>query len=74
MNKHKPQSGIMLEDLLSVETAAERLGIQPGTVHKYFARGLLRRIKHGASVWVHVDEVQRFNAERRGPGKPRKLD
>ena len=75
MSKHKsPIAGpVLLDDLLSVEQAAERLGIKPGTVYKYFGRGLLKKTRHGASVWVHRDEVARFSVERRPPGKPSKL-
>lgn len=74
MNKHLQTAGpILLDDLLSVEQAAVRLGIQPGTVYKYFGRGLLTKTRHGASVWVHRDEVDRYMAERRPPGKPSKL-
>ena len=76
MNRNTLQTAgpILLDDLLSVEQAAERLRIKPGTVYKYFGRGLLAKTKHGASVWVHRDEVARFSAERRGPGKPKKRD
>lgn len=75
MSKNNLQTAvpILLDDLLSVEQAAERLRIKPGTVYKYFGRGLLAKTRHGASVWVHKDEVDRFSTERRGPGKPKTL-
>jgi excisionase family DNA binding protein len=76
MSKHKLQPAgppITLDDLLSVEQAAEQIGIKPGTVYKYFGRGLLRKTRHGPSVWVHRDEVDRYLQERREPGRPRPL-
>ena len=73
MSKRILQSAgpIMLDDLLSVEQAANRLRIKPGTVYKYFGRRLLEKVRHGASVWVHRDEVDRYLRERRAPGKPK---
>ena len=72
MSKRILQSAgpILLDDLLSVEQAADKLRIKPGTVYKYFRRRLLAKIRHGASVWVHKNEVDRFERERRGPGRP----
>ena len=74
MNKHILQPAgppITLDDLLSVEQAAEILGIRPGTVYKYFGRELLEKTRVGPSVWVHRDEVDRYLQERREPGRPR---
>jgi len=62
---------LRLSDLLSVSQAAEALGLRPDTIYRYFQRGLLDKVRHGASVWVHRSEVERYKAERREPGRPK---
>lgn len=69
--KPNKQTGLSLDDLLSVDQAARALDLKRDTIYRYFRRKLLSKVRHGASVWVHRDEVARYLRERREPGRPK---
>jgi hypothetical protein len=48
------------------------LGVQPKTVTRYILRGLIHAEKHGRDYQIEDAELERFNRDRRKPGKPRK--
>lgn len=53
---------------LSVKDAASQLGLQPVTVRAHVARGNLKAQKLAGALWIELDEMQRFQRERRLPG------
>ena len=58
-----------MENLLSVEEAARRLGgISKWTVHAWLAKGKLRRTKVGGRTMIRESELQRVI--RDGPESP----
>lgn len=42
---------------ITVQEAAHFLGVSTKTIQRYFARGLLTKIKHGARTYVLVSEI-----------------
>ena len=57
-------------DYLTLSEAGERLGLDPETIRKYVARGILR----GENLGVRVlrSEVERYERERRPAHRPPK--
>ena len=54
-----------MEELFSVETAAQKLGgISPLTVRKYLVQGRLRRQKVGTRTFIRESELIRFLEEQ----------
>jgi excisionase family DNA binding protein len=60
-----------LEDYLTAEEAAKKLGIKKISVLKLIYREKLRAEMHGNMYFIHRDEVARYRRERRKPGRPR---
>lgn len=64
-----------MENLLSVEDAARKLGgLSPYTIHQWLSRGLIRRTKVGSRTMIRESELERFIAEgdgKKGPARPR---
>jgi len=56
---------------LTVVEAAERLGIQPGTIRRYSSRGTLRGQRLGWTLLFSEAEIARFAAEKRAAGRPK---
>jgi excisionase family DNA binding protein len=52
--------------------AAEQLGIKRTTVLKHLSRGLLKGTKDGRDWQISQREVNRYNRQRKGPGRPKK--
>jgi excisionase family DNA binding protein len=53
-----------MQDLMSVEQAAERLGgISKWTVHAWLSRGRLRRTKVGSRTMISEADLQAFLAD-----------
>jgi excisionase family DNA binding protein len=49
-----------MEPLVSVERAAETLGISPWTVRLYLRKGLLSKVRIGRRVLIESAELRRF--------------
>jgi excisionase family DNA binding protein len=64
-----------MENLLSVEEAARKLGgLSVYTVHQWLSKGRLRRTKIGSRTMIRESELERFIAEGDGgksAGRPR---
>jgi len=64
-----------MENLLSVEEAARRLGgLSKFTIHAWLSSGRLKRTKVGSRVMIRESELERFVAlgdGAKGPGRPR---
>lgn len=61
--------GIHAEKLTTAE-AATALGVQPKTVTRYIARGLITATKWGRDYQIARDEITRFQRDRRSVGYP----
>jgi excisionase family DNA binding protein len=63
-----------MDDLISVEEAAKRLGgISKGTVHAWLSRGRLRRTKVGARTMIRESELAKVIEDGgKSPAPPRK--
>lgn len=59
-----------LQGLLTVEQAADRLAVKPGTVYRYLNSGLIRKTKLGRAVFIAEREIDRYQEERRPVGRP----
>lgn len=58
--------------LISIEKAAERLGLRPVTVRLWAAGRKLSRVKLGRRVLLLEQEVERLIAENTIPRRPEK--
>jgi excisionase family DNA binding protein len=58
-----------MEALLTIERAAEALGISPWTVRKYVANGKLRPVRIGRRVLIEPDEIRRIIEEGRNSAR-----
>jgi excisionase family DNA binding protein len=56
--------------LLSVDEAAERLGVSPAAVRQQISAGRLRAVKRARSWWLDERAVQRSARIRARPGRP----
>ncbi len=52
-----------MQQLLSVESAAERLGISPWTVRAHLGRKTIRTIRLGRRVLISQEEIRRIFRE-----------
>lgn len=57
------------EDYTTTE-AAQLLGVLPQTVSRHIKRGLLHAEKRGRDYFITSEDLERFKAARRKPGKP----
>jgi excisionase family DNA binding protein len=60
-----------MEALLTIERAAETLGISPWTVRKYVANDKLRPVRIGRRVLIEPEEIRRIIEEGRSAGDTR---
>ena len=61
-----------MDELLTVEQAAESLGMHPGAVRKAILAGRIAATRMGARLLVLTRaEVERYRAERNPRGRPR---
>lgn len=58
--------------ILSVADCAAELGIEPDSVRKLIARGLLRAQKLNREWYILRGDLEAYKAERRDPGRPPK--
>jgi len=60
----------VLAGWLSIDEAAARIGMKPNTLsqHCYRRTAPCRRI--GRAILIHQDEIDRWDATRRRPGRP----
>ena len=61
----------MTEELLTPQVA-ERLGVTIGRVNQLIWAGLLDARKLGRDWLVDVESIARYQAIRRGPGRPKR--
>jgi len=54
-----------MEALLTIERAAETLGISPWTVRKYVAKNILKPVRIGRRVLIEPEEIRRIIEEGR---------
>jgi excisionase family DNA binding protein len=60
---------LKLPGYLTIAQAAVRMKLKQDTLRKYVRRDVIHGVKHGSAVLVPVEEVARFAAERRSPGR-----
>jgi excisionase family DNA binding protein len=58
--------------LLTTQQAADALGLHRRTILKYIQRGLIQAVKFGRDWQIDPVEVERYQQERRKPGRPSK--
>lgn len=58
---------------LTTSEAADLLALDRRTILKYIERGLIQARKHGRDWQIDPDEVERYQRERRKPGRPKKV-
>ena len=56
--------------MLTMQEAADRLGVTDRTIHTWTKRGLLPAFKIGAVVRYDPADLQRFIEDHKSPGKP----
>ena len=61
-----------MENLMTVGTVAERLGLSEQSVRKHIRSGNLTATKFGAAYLIEVGDLRRFAAIRRKAGRPPK--
>lgn len=60
--------------MLTTTEAATLLGIQPKSVTRYIERDLIKAEKKGRDYLIAQEELDRFQRERRGRGKPKRAN
>ncbi len=58
---------------ITVREAARSLGVSTKTIQRYFTKGLLTKMKHGARTYVLVSEINAVHASRLKGANPGKL-
>lgn len=58
--------------LLTTQQAADALNFTRATILKYIQRGLIEAHKFGRDWQIDSAEVERYQKERRKPGRPSK--
>jgi DeoR/GlpR family transcriptional regulator of sugar metabolism len=61
-----------MSDYITLEEAGARLGLSPETIRRYIADDKLRGENQG--VRALASDVERYERERRTPGRPAKQD
>ena len=60
---------------MTINEAAEKLGLEATTLRWQIRNGRLRAVKHGRDCWISPVEVERYRREHLGkPGRPAKED
>ncbi len=54
------------DQVLTINTAAERLGVNPRTLRRQAEKGKLAATKHGRDWLTTVDSVERYRVEHLG--------
>ena len=57
--------------MLTTAEVADRLGINPRSVVQLIRRGILAAEKRGRDWFVAEAETERYERERRAPGRPK---
>lgn len=57
---------------LTTTEAAKILNLQPRTIRSHIERSVIAAEKKGRDYLISQEEIERFQRERRGRGKPRK--
>jgi len=58
-------------NFLTTQQTADALGLDRRTILKYIQRGLIEASKFGRDWQIDSTEIERYQAERRKPGRPR---
>ncbi len=58
--------------LLTIPQAADRIGMSRVVLWRHVKAGHLTAEQHGPYVLIDADELARFDAQERRPGRPRK--
>jgi excisionase family DNA binding protein len=75
VNRSLDCTGDELENLLSVEEAARRLGgISKHTINSWLSKGILMRTKIGSRTFIRESELQRVVRDGAKSPSPRKLE
>jgi excisionase family DNA binding protein len=61
-----------MTDYITLEEAGRRLGLSPETIRRYIADGKL--IGENLGVRALASDVERYERERRTPGRPAKQE
>jgi excisionase family DNA binding protein len=59
----REQCQMLIDELLTIPTAARLLNIAPATVATYLSRGVLKRVKVGRRTMLTRSELERFVRE-----------
>lgn len=62
----------MEDTTVTTNAAAIILGVKPRTVTRYIEQGWIIATKKGRDYLIENEELQRFQRERRKPGRPGK--
>jgi excisionase family DNA binding protein len=57
---------------MTTHEAAHRLGLTARSVARLIKAGAIKAVYHGRDYWIEEAEVERFERERRTPGRPRR--
>ncbi len=57
--------------LLTIKQAAEDLGVSVMSVRRYVEAGRLTPYRPGREIFFWSDELERFKAKRKPPGRPK---
>lgn len=58
-------------ELLTIPKAAERIGMSRFVLWRHVNRGHLKAEQHGPYLLIDAEELARFHAQERRPGRPR---
>ena len=61
----------MMHYYTTLETAS-LLGLKPKSIPRYIQREVIHAEKRGRDYFISQDEIERFQRERHGPGRPKK--
>ncbi len=61
-----------MTEIITTPQAAERLGVTRQWIQQLIQAGILSAQKPGRDWMVDAESVARYQANRRGPGRPRK--
>lgn len=70
LNVLRREGDMSIKGYVTTKEAAERLDVSPGRVRQMIADGDVESIKLGATRLITIESLERFEATRRGRGKP----
>ena len=62
---------MQIKGFLTIKQASDRLKMQPATIRRYCSRGVIASERIGWTVLISTQELAKFKAIRRKPGRPK---